>query len=143
MRAGVSLALILLIPMASAAGAAPGQAEIVVRADIARAEIERILNADNLDREAMNPQDIADALASIPRGHAPEDFWQAYQEHVDAWMRLAELTESGPIDEEGIPFDALENAGLAISLTFGQVQLIALTYGAKLPLPMQEVRRTA
>ena len=143
MRAGVSLVLILMTPMASAAYAAPAPAEIAGHADVARAEIERILNADNLDRQAMNPQAIADALAAIPRGRAPEDFWQAYQEHVEAWMRLAELTESGPIDEEGIPFDALQNAGFAISLTYGQVQLIALSYGAKMPMPMQEVRRTA
>ena len=143
MRAGVSLVMLLLTPVASAAHAAQAGREVVVRADVARSEIERILNADNLDREAMNPQDIADSLAAIPRGRAPDDFWQAYQEHVDAWYRLAELTEGGLIEEEGIPFDTLENAGRAISLTFGQVQLIALSYGARMPMPMDEVRRTA
>src|SRR6185436_1858086 len=97
--------------------------------------------ADNLDTAAMDPQDVADALAAIPRGRAPEDFWQAYQEHVDAWMRLADLIGGGDPIEEGVPSDALEDAGWAISLTFGQVELVALSYGAKIPLPMEEVRR--
>src|SRR5215212_5684199 len=62
--------------------------EIVVRAHIGRIEIERILAADNLDTLHLNPSEIADRMAAIQRGRAPDDFWQAYQRHVDAWQRF-------------------------------------------------------
>ncbi|MCL6739763.1 hypothetical protein LZ518_01230 [Sphingomonas sp. RB56-2] len=143
MRASVSLVLLLLTPLASAAHASPADSDIVVRADVARSEIERILNADNLDTEQLSPQDVADLLASIPRGRAPDDFWQAYQIHVDAWVHLAELTD-GEMDEgDDVPPEALDNAEGAINLTFDLVESIARSYGAKIPIPIGEVRRMA
>ena len=140
MRAGVSLVVILLAAAAPAGSSALAQSDVVVRADVAKAEIERILNADNLDTEAMDPREIADAIAASPRGRAPDDFWQAYQKHVDAWEDMAALTD-GP--DSGADDVELDSADRLINRTFDEVERIARSYGARMPMPMSEVRRTA
>jgi len=140
MRARVSLIIILLASALPASGNASAQSDIVVRADVAKSEIERILNADNLDTISMDPRDIADAIAAIPRGRAPFDFWQAYQKHVAAWEDMAALADrrGGEADD-----GELDSADRVINRTFEEVERIARKYGARMPLPMSEVRRTA
>ena len=140
MRARVSLVVSLLAAAAlPSAAAEPGNA-IVVRADIAKSEIERILNADNLDTDSMDAREVVDIIETIPRGRAPDDFWEAYQRHVDAWEYMAQLT--GEPGEEADDKE-LEAADRAINRTFDEVERIARGYGARMPLPMTEVRHIA
>jgi hypothetical protein len=99
--------------------------DIVVRGDVARKEIERILSADNVDTSRLSAGQVAEAIGGIARGRAPEDFWAAYQAHVAAWKRLAGATGS------------VETAlgEQAIEATFDEVERIAGFYGALLPTP--------
>jgi hypothetical protein len=140
MRAFVSLVVLLFASAASAEVVPPAEQDIIVRADVARNEIERILNADNLDTVAMHPHDVAQTISIISRGRAPDDFWRAYQRHVDAWVRMAELTEraNGQAGAE-----ELAKADRMINLSFDEVERIARRYGARMPMPMTQVRRTA
>lgn len=128
----IALALLVLPPL-SISGAAAGQdSEIVVRGDVARKEIERILSADNLDTSRLPALEVAEAIGGIERGRAPDDFWAAYQDHVAAWKRLAEA--SGSLEQ------AL--AEQAIEASFGEVERIARLYGARLPTPPWQVPST-
>src|SRR4051812_8568405 len=91
--------------------------DIVVRADVARAEIERILAADNLDTASLSPREVADMLVGIERGSAPEDFWNAYEQHVEAWQNLAaeiDQLQQSRSDSALFPDEELERAEGAI-----------------------------
>src|SRR5687767_3232310 len=78
-----------------AATSAPMQDElIVVQANVAQKEIERILNLDNLEVELLPPREVAMAMAAIRKGRAPRDFWIAYQAHLKAWQRYASATQA-------------------------------------------------
>ena len=107
------------------------ETEIVIRADIRRFEIERILVADNLDTSRLAPREVADRTAAIPRGRAPEDFWLAYQVHVDAWQRLAEAIENVRQSDN----DEVRVAERSINASFDDVERIARRYGAEMPRP--------
>ena len=63
--------------------------DVVITRSAAIPAIERILKADNLDVDALSPQEIAAAMQGIRQGAAPRDFWDAYQAHVKAWTDYA------------------------------------------------------
>lgn len=114
------------------------QQDIVVNGDIARTEIERILQEDNLGGRRLTPRETAETMAGISRGRAPQDFWSAYQLHVQAWQLYAAALEQGG-QRQGDPSfgfngDA-EEAERAITTTFNEVERIARRYGARLPAP--------
>jgi hypothetical protein len=114
--------------------------EIVVNGETARVEIERILNEDNLDGNRLSPREIAETMAGIARGRAPQDFWAAYQLHVQAWERFASVMEqTGRTQGQGESNFGPEGDGAeaeqAISTTFAEVERIARRYGARLPAP--------
>ena len=141
------LALVALVGLVAPA-AAPAQApDIVVRADAARAEIERILDADNLDTGRLSPREVADTIAAIARGNAPEDFWNAYRLHVQAWQALASAVERAQGGNGESAFaeerDALAQAEAAIGTTFDEVERIARSYHARLPHPPVDTRAIA
>ena len=90
----------IAIAIACAAAPASAQAtdnEIVVRSVSSRAEIQRILDADNVDTLNLDTRSVADGMALIERGRAPEDFWAAYQTHVRAWEKLADAEDQARI----------------------------------------------
>ncbi len=108
---------------------------------VTRMEIERILAADNVDTSQLTPREVADAIRAIPRGRAPQDFWTAYQAHVGAWAamadaaeRLEELADAKPSRQAAALAD-LERAQTAIESTFDEVERIARSYGAAMPVP--------
>jgi hypothetical protein len=134
----------LLAPAAAIAQ----EPDIVVRAESPRAEIERILDADNLDTGRLTPREVTEIMMGIARGRAPEDFWSAYQLHVRAWARLADAvdrvqpqTGAGSAFPEGR--DELAAAAVAIETTFDEVERIALRYHARLPAPRVDTRTIA
>jgi hypothetical protein len=134
----IARALIAVLSSSAAAPVAAQVPDIVVRGDARTAEIERILEADNLDTTQLDAREVADAIGAIPRGRAPRDFWHAYTAHVAAWRRLADAVEAArrqhpsaqPDDSE-----AVIQAGQAIEATFDEVEAIARRYGARLPTP--------
>jgi hypothetical protein len=114
------------------------QQDVVVTAATARAEIERILNEDNLGGRRLTPRETAETMAGIARGRAPQDFWAAYQLHVQAWQRYAAaLEQAGPQQGESTfgPDGGAAEAEQAITTTFNEVERIAVRYGARLPAP--------
>ena len=120
--------------------------DIVVRGAAARQEIERILREDNLDSSRLTPREVAETMAGIARGRAPEDFWTAYQTHVQAWQRYAEAIEQAPRQQGESTFGAEGEAGeaqTAIQTTFEEVERIARRYGARLPAAPVDVRNIA
>jgi hypothetical protein len=140
--------LALAIALAPAAATAQEQEpEIVVRAETARAEIERILNADNLDTARLSPREAVDIMSGIERGRAPEDFWNAYQLHVQAWAELADAVESvrrlQGESASAVGLDGIERAEAAIGTTFDEVERIARAYHARLPVPLVDTRTIA
>ncbi len=127
----------LLGPYMTAAAIAQDNV-IIVQANGAQKEIERILDLDNLEVELLHPRDVAAAMASIRKGRAPSDFWVAYQSHVKAWQRYA--TASGSplsltIEPTKDDFAGRAEARLAIDSTFDEVERIARRYGARIPMP--------
>ena len=117
---------------------------IVVHGDAAKVEIERILNADNLNTGSLGARFVAETISGITRGRAPLDFWTAYQAHVRAWYGLANAEEQA----RGMPEDlasAADSAALVvdaerqIAQTFDEVERIAISYGARMPVPPMEV----
>ena len=136
-----SMWLAMFAIIGTPAGAAAQSDEIVVTANLASVEIERILRLDNLDTGWLSPRDVAETMDRIARGRAPQDFWLAYRTHVEAWIRLADATERArsmlgqplPMDEDKGP--PLAHAELAIDVTFDEVERIAKSYGAKMPVP--------
>jgi hypothetical protein len=120
------LGLLAVLPLPEAA-AAQGS-EIVVEAPTLQQEIERILAADNIDPAGMTAREVADALERIPRGHAPDDFWDSYRRHVRAWRRYADAESSPRLTEA--EFLLVERA---INETYQEAERIALRYGARPP----------
>ena len=141
--AGIALIALLSVGAPTSAAAAQ-QPEIVVRGDAARMEIERILDADNVDTTQLSANEVAEAIAGIKRGRAPEDFWAAYRAHVDAWARLAELEAAARGRDVPRPEDeaAIVMAQHAIEASFDEVERIARQYGARLPTPPWKVLST-
>ena len=142
----IRLLVLTLIALGPIAPAAAQDGDIVLRGDAARQEIERILNADNLDTDRLPPREVAEAMAIIARGHAPEDFWNAYQAHVLAWRHYADAVEQAPGAQSESTF-ADDRSGAdaerAIQLTFAEVERIARRYGARLPAPRVDLLRIA
>lgn len=145
--------LLRLIVIAAAFTALPAQAQapeapIVVQSVSSRTEIQRILDADNLDTANLDARSVADSIALIKRGRAPEEFWAAYQIHVRAWQKLADAEEFARVAMED-PGKVAEAAALLaeaeeqIETTFTAVERIALDYGARMPIPPDELARTA
>ena len=134
-------------PLAAQEPSANQQAEpeVVVRGETARREIERILREDSLTSSQPTPREVADTMAVISRGSAPQDFWTAYQTHVQAWQRYAQLVEQGgqqPAESSFAPEGAAE-AQTAIETTFTEVERIARRYGARLPAAPVDPRTIA
>ena len=154
MRFLLTFALALLPLPAAAASPEPG---IVVTGQQARAEIERILDADNLDTGQLSARDVAEVMENIPRGRAPDDFWEAYQAHVHAWEQLAAAEESASASTSGDNADNgddsddddtadsadVRQAQAAIESTFDEVTRIAGRYGARLPVPRAQLSSIA
>jgi hypothetical protein len=128
---------------------APGpqaEQEVVVRGESARREIERILREDSLTSIRPTPREVAETMAVIVRGNAPQDFWSAYQTHVLAWQRYADAIEQAPRDQGESNFGpegAAEEAQQAIESTFVEVERIARRYGARLPAAPIDPRTVA
>lgn len=140
-----SLTALALMTLAPPALAQAQSGEIVVHGTAARQEIERILREDSLTSSQPTPREVAETMAAIDRGRAPEDFWTAYQTHVQAWQRYAQLVEQGgqqPAESSFGPEGAAE-AQTAIEATFNEVERIALRYGARLPSPPIDPRTVA
>lgn len=133
----VRLALLALLAFAVPAAVPAQNADIVVRGDANRSEIERILAADNVDTSQLSEREVADIIAHVERGRAPEDFWKAYRAHVLAWERLAAAVEKagGGQGESRLDDEELIEAERAIEATFDEVERIARSYGARLPTP--------
>jgi hypothetical protein len=140
----VRLVLLALLAFAAPAAVAAQNADIVVRGDVSRSEIERILAADNVDTSQLSEREVADAIEGVRRGRAPEDFWRAYRAHVLAWQRLASAVETVRAQENESRFDEKEvvEAEQAIGATFDEVERIARSYGARLPTPPWEILPT-
>lgn len=146
-----TLALAMATPLA-AQNAEPTPApqaeqDIVVRGEAARREIERILREDSLTSSQPTPREVAETMATIARGRAPEDFWTAYQTHVQAWQRYAEAVEQAPQQQQNESTFGDEGAAgeaqTAIQTSFAEVERIARRYGAHLPAAPVDVRNIA
>ena len=137
----------LLLAAAALPAAAVAQApDIVVRGEAARAEIERILEADNLDSARLTPREVVEIMSGIARGGAPEDFWNAYQRHVQAWARLADVVDRAQAQQGESTFveqNELAGAVAAIGASFDEVERIARLYHARLPRPHVDTRTIA
>ncbi len=120
--------------------------DVVVHGAAARREIERILREDNLNTDRMSPREVAETMAAIARGRAPEDFWTAYQTHVQAWQSYADQVDQAPMPQGEATFGDEGETGAAqtaIQTTFAEVERIARRYGARLPAPPIDVRSIA
>ena len=118
----------LLVGLSPTARAQSG--EIVVHGVAAKVEIERILDADNLNTGSLGSRFVADTIAGISRGRAPADFWYAYQAHVRAWQRLADAEDRAARALEDVPSSAdsaslVVDAEQQIETTFDEVERIA------------------
>lgn len=131
-------AILALLTALSPAAAGAQEQEIVVEAEAHRAAIERILEADNLDTGRMTPREVFETMSGIERGHAPDDFWTAYQAHLSAWERFAGLVEQVQRQYGESTFvegmEELAAAENAVNTTFGEVTRIARRYGARIPV---------
>ena len=133
----VRLALLALLAVPIAAPLSAQGPDIVVDGGVKRSEIERILAADNVDTSRLSEREVADSIARVRRGRAPQDFWLAYRAHVLAWKRLADAVEDA--DRPGATRSDAEEvvrAEEAIEATFDEVERIARSYGARLPTPV-------
>lgn len=144
----VSLTALALIALAAPAAAQQAPSgDIVVQGTAARQEIERILREDSVTSSQPTPREVAETMAAIARGRAPEDFWTAYQTHVQAWQRYAQAVEQSPQQQQGeSTFSGEGEAGEAqqsIQTTFAEVERIARRYGARLPATPVDVRNIA
>ena len=104
-----------------------GDDEVIVRGSLAQIEIERILKADKVDTETLGPKEVLERIATIPQGRAPQDFWQSYQRHRDAWQQLVRAMEDRASSDE------LSRAEARINFSYDEVERIELKYGARLP----------
>jgi len=136
--------ILLALALTAPAAVAAQEPDIVVRAETERAEIERILDADNLDTARLSPREVVDIMSGIARGRAPDDFWDAYQLHVRAWATLADLADRIERRPDGSTFvadpDRLAAAEAAIGANFDEVERIARVYHARLPRPLVDTR---
>lgn len=142
----------VLLSAASPLAAQPPQGEappIVVEGEaLARTEIERILEADNVDTSRLSAGQVVQAIREIPRGRAPEDFWLAYQAHVRAWERFASIEARAEATARENPtglgklVPALEEASREIETSFDEVERIAQRYGVRMPTPPMDFPRT-
>jgi hypothetical protein len=126
-RRGLHL-LGLLAALSPSGEAAAQGSEIIVEAPTLQQEIERILAADNIDPTNLTAREVADALERIPRGYAPDDFWDSYRRHVRAWRRYANA-ETSP----GLTYAEYLRIEEAINDTYEDAERIALRYGAHPP----------
>jgi hypothetical protein len=131
----VRLALLALLALPIPAALAAQDRDIVVDGGVKRAEIERILAADNVDTSRLSEREVADLIAKVERGRAPKDFWLAYRAHVHAWKRLADAVERAGEDASRLNSDDRAKADRAIEATFDEVERIARSYGARMPTP--------
>lgn len=142
----IRLAILAFLALLPPAVVAAQPDEVVVRGDVARIEIERILNADNVDAARISPREVAETIAAIGRGRAPDDFWEAYQAHVRAWQRLADAFEAVQRQQGESTFvegwEELAEAERAIETTFYEVERVALRCGARLPTPRANILPT-
>ena len=131
--------LALAAPLTAAAQVRQQGEDVVVNSAAARAEIERILNEDSRTSSQPTPREVVERMVVIARGRAPQDFWSAYQLHVQAWARYAGLVEQSGRSTQGDPSFGLDGdaaeAQQAITTTFQEVERIARRYGARLPTP--------
>ena len=128
----------LLTCFASGFGAWAQEQQIVVEAPSARSEIERILEADNLNNADMDPAAVVAAMRRIDRRYAPDDFWAGYRQHVEAWERFAAIAS-----DPGSTTAELAAARGAVNASFDVVERIARRYNAQLPRPAaQKAART-
>ena len=126
MRRGLPLlGLLAALPPCGAAAQGP---EIIVEAPTLQQEIERVLAADSIDPANLTAREVADALERIPRGYAPDDFWDSYRRHVRAWRRYADAQASPLVTE--FEYRRVERA---INDTYADAERIALRYGARPP----------
>jgi hypothetical protein len=133
----------LAILAAQTPAVAAQETDIVVRGDVQRMEIERVLRADNVDTSRLDSREVAEAIAGIERGRAPDDFWLAYRAHVRAWERLADAEERARLEQSESDFAGeLAQAERAIDSTFGEVERVARNYGARLPIPRWSIPPT-
>ena len=139
----VPIALLALLAMPFPAESAARGPDIVVEGGVKRAEIERILNADNVDTSRLSEREVAEAIARVERGRAPQDFWLAYRAHVLAWKRLADAVEkAGRPGGSRSDSEEVARAQQAIGATFDEVERIARSYGARLPIPAWSIPPT-
>lgn len=135
--------LAFAVLLAATPATAVQQRETPARSSTARMEIERILNADNLDSSRLSPREVFDTISVIEQGRAPDDFWAAYQTHVMAWSQLADIVEIVALqsDESDLDGDTeLTAAEDEVEATFDEVERIARRYGARLPAPPVDTR---
>jgi hypothetical protein len=103
MRTG---AILLLAGAAIAGGwfvpdllnAAPA-AEVLVATPEQRADVERIIFEDMGVADVSWEDGCLPLMQQIPRGSAPQDFWDAWQEHVKIAERIAGQVGGAPEDE--------------------------------------------
>jgi hypothetical protein len=136
----LGLALLMLqLP----AGVAAQESDIIVSGGVYRREIERILAADNLDTSRLPERRVAEIMVAIQRGRAPEDFWAAYSDHVDAWVVLANAIARARREPNVNTAEAVDKAEQAIITTFDRVERVARRYGAHMPTPPWKAARAA
>jgi hypothetical protein len=138
----VRLALLALLALPMPSGTIAQEPDIVVKGGVQRAEIERILAADNVDTSRLSEREVADIVAQVERGRAPQDFWLAYRAHVSAWERLADAVERASQAESRFKAEELVRAEQSIDATFDEVERIARAYGARLPIPVWSIPPT-
>ena len=100
-----------------------------------------------LDTSQLSPREVVEIVSRIEQGRAPQDFWDAYQLHVQAWSRFADIIDLVQRQQSGSTFtegtEALAAAEAAIVATFDEVERIARSYGARLPTPRIDPRTIA
>ena len=95
----------------------------------------RILEADNLDVEALPASEVAARMGAITQGAAPSEFWTAYRAHVRAWEDYA-LAKNRVRGADALTGPSLEEAGAVvaargrINATFDAVEATARRFGA-------------
>lgn len=140
------IAFAMLLATGAPAIAQTGTAPMEVRGTaVQRMEIERILEADNLDVERLTTDQILQTMRGIPRGRAPGDFWAAYEAHIRAWeqfaaaeARVQRLGDSAKPSVVERAEAALAAGEAAIESSFAEVLRIARLYGARVPTPPGE-----
>lgn len=131
----VRLAALGVLTLSAPAVAAAQEPDIVVRGGVYRQEIERILSADNVDTSRLPERRVTEIMVGIQRGRAPDDFWAAYSDHVDAWVRLANAIARARREPNVNTAEDVDKAEQGIVTTFDRVERIARRYGAHMPTP--------